>query len=286
MKTILILGSSGQIGSHLKDYLKKKYRILEFDLVNNKCEDLRINDNLLLKKLVKKSDFIFFLAFDVGGSVYLKKYQNSFNFLNNNISIMKNTFQLIYQFQKKFVFASSQMSNMNFSTYGVLKRIGEDITKSIGGISVRFWNVYGIEKNLEKSHVITDFILKGLKKKKINMITDGSEKRDFLYAEDCCRGLDIIMNKFDKLKDKHLIDLNYGSYNKIIDVAETVKKVFKKYNLDVKVIKGFQADDLQKNKKNLSNDLLGEFWKPRYSLEKGIEKIFLYHFFMERNKKK
>lgn len=284
MKTILILGSSGQIGSHLRDYLKKKYRILEFDLVNNKYEDLRINDNSLLKKLVKKSDFIFFLAFDVGGSVYLKKYQNSFNFLNNNISIMKNTFQLIYQFQKKFIFASSQMSNMNFSTYGVLKRIGEDITKSIGGISVRFWNVYGIEKNLEKSHVITDFILKGLKKRKINMITDGNEKRDFLYAEDCCRGLDIIMNKFDKLKDKHLIDLNYGFYNKIIDVAETVKKVFKKYNLDVKVIKGSQADDLQKNKKNLSNDLLGEFWKPRYSLEKGIEKIFLYHFFMQRNK--
>ena len=284
MKTILILGSSGQIGSHLRDYLKKKYRILEFDLVNNKCEDLRINDNLLLKKLVKKSDFIFFLAFDVGGSVYLKKYQNSFNFLNNNISIMKNTFQLIYQFQKKFVFASSQMSNMNFSTYGILKRIGEDITKSIGGISVRFWNVYGIEKNLEKSHVITDFILKGLKKKKINMITDGSEKRDFLYAEDCCRGLEIIMNKFNKLKDKNLIDLNYGFYNKIIDVAEIVKKVFKKYNLDVKVIKGFQTDDLQKNKKNVSNDLLGRYWKPRYSLEKGIEKIFLYYFSMKKKK--
>jgi nucleoside-diphosphate-sugar epimerase len=197
---------------------------------------------------------------------------------------MKNTFQLIYQFQKKFVFASSQMSNMNFSTYGILKRIGEDITKSIGGISVRFWNVYGIEKNLEKSHVITDFILKGLKKKKINMITDGSEKRDFLYAEDCCRGLEIIMNKFNKLKDKNLIDLNYGFYNKIIDVAEIVKKVFKKYNLDVKVIKGFQTDDLQKNKKNVSNDLLGRYWKPRYSLEKGIEKIFLYYFSMKKKK--
>ena len=88
MKTVLILGSSGQIGSHLTNYLnlKKNYKILKFDIVNSKYEDLRINNNEKLKKLVKKSDFIFFLAFDVGGSVYLKKYQNSYNFLNNKLN--------------------------------------------------------------------------------------------------------------------------------------------------------------------------------------------------------
>jgi nucleoside-diphosphate-sugar epimerase len=284
MKTVLILGSSGQIGSHLTNYLnlKKNYKILKFDIVNSKYEDLRINNNEKLKKLVKKSDFIFFLAFDVGGSVYLKKYQNSYNFLNNNISIMKNTFQAIYQYQKKFVFASSQMSNMNFSTYGVLKRIGEDMTKSIGGISVRFWNVYGIEKNLEKSHVITDFLLKGLKNRKINMLTDGNEKRDFLYAEDCCRGLEIIMNKFDKLKNNISIDLNYGIYTKIIDIAKVIKKIFKNYNINVKIIKGIQIDDVQRNKINVGNNLLNKFWKPQYSLEKGIEKILLYYLYDEK----
>ncbi len=67
--------------------------------------------------------------------------------------------------------------------YGVLKKIGENITKSLGGISVRFWNVYGIEEDMEKSHVITDFIIKGLNKKKIQMLTNGLEERDFLYAD-------------------------------------------------------------------------------------------------------
>ena len=193
MKKILILGSGGQIGSHLSIYLEKKYKVLKFDLANDNSQDLRIDNNAKFISLVKQSDFIFFLAFDVGGSRYLKKYQNSYNFLMNNVSIMKNTFQVIKRFKKRFIFASSQMSNMSFSTYGVLKKIGEDITKSLGAISVRFWNVYGIEKNLEKSHVITDFILKAIKNKKINMLTNGNEKRDFLYADDCCHGLLIIL---------------------------------------------------------------------------------------------
>jgi len=283
MKKILILGSGGQIGSHLSIYLEKKYKVLKFDLATNNSEDLRIDNNLKFISLVKQSDFIFFLAFDVGGSRYLKKYQNSYNFLMNNISIMKNTFQVIKRFKKRFIFASSQMSNMSFSTYGVLKKIGEDITKSLGAISVRFWNVYGIEKNLEKSHVITDFILKAIKNKKINMLTNGNEKRDFLYADDCCHGLLIIMKKYNDLKRQEIIDLNYGVYTKIINVAKIVRNIFKEQSFDIKIIKGRQIDEVQKNKINKSNNLLVKYWKPRISLKNGIQKIFNYHFFNKTN---
>jgi len=257
--------------------------VLKFDLANNNSEDLRIDNNVKFISLVKQSDFIFFLAFDVGGSRYLKKYQNSYNFLMNNVSIIKNTFQVIKRFKKRFIFASSQMSNMSFSTYGVLKKIGEDITKSLGAISVRFWNVYGIEKNLEKSHVITDFILKAIKNKKINMLTNGNEKRDFLYADDCCHGLLIIMKKYNDLKRQEIIDLNYGVYTKIINVAQIVRNIFKEQGVDIKIIKGRQIDEVQKNKINKSNNLLIKYWKPRISLKNGIQKIFNYHFFNKTN---
>ena len=77
MKKILILGSSGQIGFHLKEYLsEKKYKVFNFDIVDGKSNDLRKKNNLKLIKLLKKTDYVFFLAFDVGGSRYLKKYQN------------------------------------------------------------------------------------------------------------------------------------------------------------------------------------------------------------------
>ena len=94
-KKILILGSSGMIGSYLSNYLKKKYQVIYFDIVNSKKQDLRIKNNKELINKVKKSDFIYFLAFDVGGSTYLKKYQNTSDFINNNLKIMLNTFDVI-----------------------------------------------------------------------------------------------------------------------------------------------------------------------------------------------
>jgi len=197
-KNILILGSEGQIGGHLYDFLndKKKYNIFKFDLVLGRKFDLRNPNNHLLEKKIKKSDFIFFLAFDVGGSRYLKKYQHTHSFLMNNLSIMTNVFILLRKYRKKFLFASSQMSNMDFSPYGTLKRLGENITNSLNGVYVKFWNVYGVEKELNKSHVITDFVLMALKKKKINMLTSGNESREFLYADDCSEGLHKIMSKY------------------------------------------------------------------------------------------
>ena len=138
------------------------------------------------------SDFVFFLAFDVGGSHYLKKYQHTFKFINNNTRLMANAFGYIEQYNKPFVFASSQMSNMSYSPYGVMKRVGELYTKSLNGLIVKFWNVYGIEKDMEKAHVITDFIRKGFETGVIDMMTDGTEAREFLYAEDCCEALESV----------------------------------------------------------------------------------------------
>lgn len=105
LKKILILGSSGQIGQHLCSYLtEKKFTILRADIVNSKNQDLRNQNNRIISSMIKKSDFVFFLAFDVGGSRYLKKYQNSSDFILNNISIMANTFTLLKKEKKRFYF--------------------------------------------------------------------------------------------------------------------------------------------------------------------------------------
>ena len=274
-KKILILGSEGQVGLHLKSYLKtKNYYVMDFDIVNKKNQDLRKFNNRLLISKIKKSDFIYFLAFDVGGSRYLKKYQNTFEFLSNNIRLMENTFTLIKKYKKPFLFASSQMSNMTYSNYGILKNIGEKYSKILDGLIVKFWNVYGIENDLSKSHVITDFILKGLKKKKINMLTNGKEERDFLYAEDCCSGLEIIMLKYKQIKKiKHSIDLTSTKYVKIIKIANIIKKLLLKKNIKIKIIPSKLKDSVQLNKKNKADKYLFKFWKPKYSLEKGISKI-------------
>ena len=274
-KKILILGSEGQVGLHLKSYLKSKnYDVMGFDIVEKNNQDLRKFNNKLLISKIKKSDFIYFLAFDVGGSRYLKKYQNTFEFLSNNIRIMENTFTLVKKFKKPFLFASSQMSNMTYSNYGILKNLGEKYSQILDGLVVKFWNVYGIEHDLNKSHVITDFILKGIKKKKINMLTDGQEVRDFLYAEDCCIGLEKIMLKYKEIKRlKKSIDLTSTKYVKIIYVANIIKKLLLKKNIKIKIIPSKFKDSVQLNKKNKADRYLFKFWKPKFSLEEGISKI-------------
>jgi len=279
MKKILILGSEGQVGSHLKEFLNHRgYVVLEFDLVRNTNEDLRKPGNKKLEKLIRLSDFVFFLAFDVGGSRYLKKYQNTYDFVSNNIKLMSNTFELIKKYKKKFIFASSQMSNMTYSNYGILKNIGERYSELLNGIVVKFWNVYGIEKDLTKSHVITDFIIKGIKNKKIDMLTNGKEVRDFLYAEDCCNGLEIIMKKFNQIKkSKKSIDLTTGRYTSILNIAKIIKKILNEKKVQVIIKPSSNVDTVQKNKKNLPNRFFFKFWKPKYTLENGIREIINYY---------
>ena len=229
-KNILILGSEGQIGSHLFNHLKnkKRYNLIKYDLVLGDKFDLRNSNSSFLEKNIKKSDFVFFLAFDVGGSRYLKKYQNTYDFLINNIFIFFNVFKLLKKHNKKFVFASSQMSNMDFSPYGTLKRLGENFTGSLNCLYVKFWNVYGIEKDLKKAHVITDFVLMALKRKKIKMLTNGKEKREFLYADDCSQGLLEIMNKFNYFVKKGTeLHLTTSKKTTIIDIAKLIKEILK-----------------------------------------------------------
>jgi nucleoside-diphosphate-sugar epimerase len=97
--------------------------VIDFDKVETPNHDMTVIPNQYLENAIETADFVFFLAFDVGGSRYLKKYQHTFDFINNNTRLMANTFNLLNKYKKRFVFASSQMSNMSYSPYGVMKEL-------------------------------------------------------------------------------------------------------------------------------------------------------------------
>ena len=170
------------------------------------------------------------------------------------------------------------MSNMDFSSYGTLKRLGENITTSLNCIFVKFWNVYGIEKEIEKSHVITDFILMALKKKKIKMLTNGNESREFLYADDCSEGLFKIMQNFNFfLKKDRELHLTTAKRIKILEIANIIKKILKKRKIDIKIQPSKKKDELQNDINNSSNKFFLNYWKPKHKIDKGIEKIINYY---------
>jgi len=272
---ITVLGSSGQIGAYLSEYLSKKGHIVrEFDIVNGIHQDMTHIPNTYLRNAIMESDFVFFLAFDVGGSRYLKKYQHTFDFVNNNTRLMANAFGLLQEYDKPFVFASSQMSNMSYSPYGTLKRVGELYTESLGGLIVKFWNVYGIEKDHKKAHVITDFIRKGFEDGDFEMLTDGEEVRQFLYAEDCCEGLEAVMKNYDEFYANDPLHITNFDYTTIREVAIIIENEFKLIGKPVNIIPGKASDTVQLDKRNEADPFIQKYWSPKTDLVTGISKVF------------
>lgn len=272
---ILNLGSGGQIGAYLSDYLRKKgHDVFDFDITNGPEQDLTLIPNLSLEHYVKESDFVFFLAFDVGGSRYLKKYQHTFDFINNNTRLMANVFGLLEKYNKRFIFASSQMANMSYSPYGILKTVGELYTKSLKGLTVKFWNVYGIEKDHEKSHVITDFIRRGFEEGQFEMMTDGTEERQFLYAEDCCRGLETIMECYTDFKPEDELHLTSFHWNTIKEVAQIISGQFNLIDRPVSITPGTSKDSVQMDKRNEASNYIHAWWIPETTIDQGIAKVF------------
>ena len=273
---IVILGSSGQIGAYLTEYLREKgHEVTEFDVLNGEDQDLTVIPNRKLEHDIRLADFVFFLAFDVGGSRYLKKYQHTFDFINNNTRIMANVFGMLQKYNKRFIFASSQMSNMSHSPYGVMKRVGELYTTALNGLIVKFWNVYGIEKDRDKAHVITDFIRKGFEEGEFEMMTDGTEERQFLYAEDCCEGLETVMENYTDFKSEDPLHITSFRSTSIKDIAHIIQGCFNRIDkYDVKITPGFAKDPVQLDKRNEANTFITGWWLPKTGIDNGIAKVF------------
>ena len=255
---VLVLGSEGIIGTSLSRHLKMiGHQVIHWDSKLSKDHDLSKEENMgKLKTVIDESDFIFFLAYDIGGAKYIASA--GLDFINRNTRIMLNTFNLLGD--KKFIFASSTMYNMSH-VYGTLKHLGEHYTSHLGGLSVRFWNVYGPEESSEKSHVIADMIHKWHTNGYIDLMTSGEEERQFLHTDDCAKALVQLMENYDEfIKTETSVDITNFEWIKIKDVAKFICD-------DVRVtdIKVTTHD-----RKNEPRDFILKYWKPETHLRNSI----------------
>ncbi len=173
------------MGKPLCTYLQNRgEEVVPFDIKRSpEKEDARIAslpfDNV---------DRVYFLAWDVGGAKYLYRDNSQFKQLDWNLKLMLNVMPQLQAARMPFLFVSSQLAEEYDTVYGVTKRLGEVWTHLLGGVRVRLWNVYGsLEEPSERSHVISDFVFQALTKGEIRMLTNGMEKRQFIYVDDVCR---------------------------------------------------------------------------------------------------
>ena len=266
---ILVLGSSGQIGKPICSHLiQDGHNVIEWDIKNSIDQDLS-KYNAALEDTMSQSDFIYYFASDVGGAKYLEKYQNSYDFINNNMLMMINEFGALKNTNKPFIFTSSQMADIYASTYGLLKLIGEKLSSDLNGLTVRLWNVYGEETDEEKFHVITDFIKMAKNNNQIKVRTNGKESRQFLSVDDLYKCLITLTSNFDKLdktKNYHITSFKWTS---IAEIAKIISDLS-----GCEVIFSDGEDKTQMNAMNKPDEHILNFWSPSISIEDGIKKLY------------
>lgn len=266
----LVLGGEGMIGKYLVNYLKDLGEtVYNIDIkINREAHDLRYQSEFL-QDMIFKSDFVYFLAFDVGGSKYLSSKQNNTTFIRNNLMIMENVFNNLFYYNRPFIFASSQMSSMLESTYGNLKLIGEKYTKALDGMVAKFWNVYGIQTDDPiHNYVITDFIQNGLKGS-IEMKTDGKEKRQFLHAEDAVKAMIVMRDNYKAGKSYDVTSFEW------ITINELAEKISAKLYCNLYL--GDHSDSLQRARLEEPSKEILKIWKPEITLDKGLDELIQYY---------
>ncbi len=280
MRNIIVTGGSGFIGSNIVDLLvKKNFNVTVID--KKKPKNLKtkfiksdLSNIKILKKITKNIDCIYHLA---GVSDVTKVKKMPTLTIKDNIILTVNLLEAARINKiKRFVFASSIYANSTLGNlYTTSKVAAENIIKNYLLLYktkytiLRFATAYGT--NNRGADVISLFIKKALKNKTINVHGNGKQTRDFIHAEDMATcSLKILKKRFE---NKTITIGNMGKV-KIIELAKLIKKctnTSSKITINKKQ-KRFDDFDLNKIKKIPSRDYLK--YKSKYTLKKGIEKLY------------
>ena len=295
-KKLLILGSTGMVGSSLLRIAKKKriYKILN---PNRKKLDLK-KFNQIVRYLKKfKPDVIVNCAAMVGG-VHSNNTKPA-QFIYNNLVIQTNLIHAAYKGKiKKLIFLGSsciyprnskQPIKEDYLLSGYLEKTNEPyaIAKIAGikmceayrreygcnFISVMPTNLYGINDNFDKydSHVMPALIRKFAEAKESNaneveIWGTGKPKREFLFVDDLAEAILTIDKKYNDIKP---INVGFGEDISIKKLSYKLKKLFK-FNGKIKFNKDFPDGTPRKLLDVRQIEKLG--WRPKTSLEKGLIK--------------
>lgn len=237
MKTILVTGGAGFIGSNLivkllsigykvysLDNYSTGFKTNEHDGCNYFTGDVN-NINKIRFSSTNKFDVIFHLA---ALARIQPSFENPIQVFESNISGTSMVLEFARENGSKVVFAgsSSRWHNPEESPYAMSKYIGEQLCKMYQksfGMDVqiaRFYNVYG-PKELTEGDYAT---LLGIWRRKrrlgepLPIYGDGKQRRDFTHVFDICEGLSKIMDTDIKNIDWELgTGVNY-SINEICDM--------------------------------------------------------------------
>lgn len=309
-KKVLVTGGCGFIGSHLAekllnlgaivtiiDNLERGYVInLRFLLKHNFYNiDLR-EKSVLFNDLVAKQDYVFHLAFKVGGVIYTNSKPYFSEIWRDGTRINLNVIDACCRSNTKLLFMSSacvyssklskpikeyeSTSYQPDDAYGWSKLVGELQVKWAWenglldeAVIIRPFNIYGEREyyDREYGHALPVLCSKAIEypDKPFTVHGDGTNIRCFLYVSDMVNSLLEAMKKIDFPSP-----INIGS-KEAVSINELVKKIIKlsKKQIKIKYIK-VSTTGAKRRIPNLdyAEKLLG--FKSTVSLDEGLKKTY------------
>ena len=304
MKTALVTGGAGFIGSHLCErLLKEGYRVI--------CVDNEVTGTKKNIEHIKTKSFTFIshdvtehleIEDDIDMVFHFASLASPVDYRQEPIKTLKvgtlgthNMLGLARAKGAKFMFAStsevygdpevnpqpeSYWGHVNpigvRSCYDESKRAGEALTMAYHrahGMDtriVRIFNTYGPRMRSNDGRVVPAFITQALENKPITVFGDGKQTRSFCYISDLIEGIWKLANT------KYNLPLNIGNPNektmlelahKIIDLTGSKSRIV--YSKLPEDDPKMRCPDIRKAKRVLG-------WEPKIALDEGLKKTIGY----------
>ena len=296
MKTYLVTGGCGFIGSHLVEELLKKNKVIVIDDLStghlNNIKRLLNNSKLTyikssilnnkIKKYFKNVDIVYHLA---AQSDIVPSIENPDKYFEINVRGTLNVLNFSRENKiKKFVYAASSScygipkkyptsENATINPrypYALTKYLGERLVEhwsklyNFNFISLRLFNVYGpkVRTTGHYGAVFGVFLSQLYNKKPLTIVGNGKQKRDFTYVSDVVNAF-IVASKYNK---SGIYNVGTGkpiSINKVIKLLKAKKKI----HIPKRPGEPFQTNaNIKKIKKDFK-------WFPKISFKDGLDKM-------------
>ena len=299
IKTVLVTGGAGFLGSHLSSYLLHKgYEVICLDnfFTGNKknIEHLLSNKNFELLRhdvtvpLQVEVDEIYNLACPASPPYYqhdpVQTIRTSVLGAINMLDLAKRLRCPVLQASTSEVYGDPDVHPQHEGYWGNVNPIGIRACYDEGkraaetlffdynrqyGLPVRIiriFNTYGPNMSVDDGRVISNFIVQALQGKDITIYGDGSQTRSFQYVDDLMRGMVAMMEN----RSGFVGPVNLGNPDEFT-IKELAQKVIGLTESKSKIIyTDLPKDDPRKRRPDISLAKEKLDWEPTIKLEEGL----------------
>jgi dTDP-glucose 4,6-dehydratase len=305
MKTVLITGAAGFLGSHLCDkFIGLGYKVIGMD-------NLITGDLKNIEHLFKLEQFEFHnhdvskfvhIPGDLDYILHFASPASPIDYLKIPIQTLKvsslgthNLLGLARAKKARILVASTSevygdplvhpqteeyWGNVNpvgpRGVYDEAKRFQEAITMAyhtFHGLEtriVRIFNTYGPRMRLNDGRVLPAFIGQALRGEDLTVFGDGSQTRSFCYVDDLIEGI------YRLLMSDYAQPMNIGNPNEI-SISDFAEEIIKLTGTTQKVIyKELPVDDPMQRQPNIDKARKILNWEPKVSREEGLKITYEY----------